>query len=279
MGACYPPPFFDESDSMSISHQVERAARLPTVLRVEFESRGALVAAYLTNLSKGGLLLRTESPVSVGDELNLVVSVLGFHPPIEARGAVRWVSREDPNALPSAGLEFVQMQPEHRARLDRLLMKLNEMSGGAVKGPLPERGMRLLLLEAHPLLRDVFKFEVNRLAAARGWNIEIVSVEHDDDYRSAVTSGVFGAAIIDLDEFNHSARELVGILRSTPGHRRAAVVMLSRQMHPEMEEFKNDTMFLRKPVSIQALVGILGLVGTQNLEGEQRGSTSSPHRR
>jgi len=65
--------------------------RVPVSLRVNYPSKGDLQKDLATDLSPGGLFIRTSKPLPIGTEVDLEVTVATEDPPITVRGRVVWM--------------------------------------------------------------------------------------------------------------------------------------------------------------------------------------------
>ncbi len=82
-----------------------REPRVPVSLRVVYMNRGELVRDLVTDLSPGGLFVRTASALDIGTEVDLEVFVTDEDLPMHVRGKVVWIKR--PPALPQGmGIQF-----------------------------------------------------------------------------------------------------------------------------------------------------------------------------
>ena len=78
--------------------------RIPVSLRVSYPSKGDLQRDLVTDLSPGGLFIRTSRPLSIGTEVDLEVTVAAQDPPINVRGKVVWLrERGDRDGM---GIQF-----------------------------------------------------------------------------------------------------------------------------------------------------------------------------
>ena len=69
--------------------------RIPVSLKVAYRSRDALQKDLVTDLSPGGLFVRTSKPLAIGTDVELEVSIDDQDPPIHIRGKVIWLRGED----------------------------------------------------------------------------------------------------------------------------------------------------------------------------------------
>lgn len=65
--------------------------RIPVNLKVSYLSRGDLNRDLVTDLSPGGLFVRTSRPLDIGTEVDLEVQVGTEEPAIHVRGRVVWL--------------------------------------------------------------------------------------------------------------------------------------------------------------------------------------------
>jgi uncharacterized protein (TIGR02266 family) len=68
--------------------------RMPVSLKVAYRTRDALQKDLVTDLSPGGLFVRTSKPLPIGTEVELEVSIAEEEPPIRVRGRVVWLRGE-----------------------------------------------------------------------------------------------------------------------------------------------------------------------------------------
>ena len=98
--------------------------RLPVTLTASYVSRGALERDLVTDLSPGGLFLRSPQPLDVGTKVSVEVLVTG-EPSMLVAGLVVW------KAVDGMGVQFTGI-------LGRLLLELLEKrkeSGEEASGP------------------------------------------------------------------------------------------------------------------------------------------------
>lgn len=79
---------------------------------------------YATNLSDGGMFIRTREPKPVGTELNFKVEIADGQRVLQGIAIVRWTRGDNnPHGPPGMGLEFLKLDPASRALVDRMLGK------------------------------------------------------------------------------------------------------------------------------------------------------------
>jgi len=86
----------------------------------EFESFDAFIQEYVTNISKTGVFVRTQTPLPIGTKVNLHFTVImdGIEP-IEGVGEVVRVET-NPSGM---GVVFVELSSYSRDLLDKLLTR------------------------------------------------------------------------------------------------------------------------------------------------------------
>ena len=77
--------------------------RVPVSLKVAYRSRGDLVRDLVTDLSPGGLFIRTSKPLDIGAEVDLEVSIADEDPPMHVRGKVVWLRKKHGEGM---GIQF-----------------------------------------------------------------------------------------------------------------------------------------------------------------------------
>jgi len=66
-------------------------ARVPVSLKVTYLNRGELQRDLVTDLSPGGLFVRTSKPLAIGTDVDLEVYVTDEDLPLHVRGRVVWL--------------------------------------------------------------------------------------------------------------------------------------------------------------------------------------------
>jgi type IV pilus assembly protein PilZ len=118
---------------------VPREPRYQVDIVVNYETREFFLGSRVTNISRGGMFIRTDHPLPIQTELEL-----HFHLPdepgtVDARGRVIWtydVPRNGCGVVSGMGIKFVGLAPEERSRLEASLRRLG---GGASEGVQPQR--------------------------------------------------------------------------------------------------------------------------------------------
>ena len=78
--------------------------RVPVALKVAYRSKGDLQKDLVTDLSPGGLFVRTSKPLAIGTEVDLEVTLEDADMPMHVRGKVVWLrQRHGPEGM---GIQF-----------------------------------------------------------------------------------------------------------------------------------------------------------------------------
>jgi len=104
--------------------------RGPIELKVEYKRLNAFFADFTKNISKDGTFIKTSKPLDLGTEFVFKLFVPSLPAPIELRGQVRWILREedlngprDPREA-GMGIRFLYEDDAERRRLQQLVEKL-----------------------------------------------------------------------------------------------------------------------------------------------------------
>lgn len=111
-----PPPPPPPDDDAPAAPPARRSERL--TINKEFASFDEFLEAYVTNVSSGGVFIRTKRPLPVGTSVDLHFTVIADG--LELIEGVGEVVRVEDNPA-GMGVAFRELSPESRALLDRLL--------------------------------------------------------------------------------------------------------------------------------------------------------------
>jgi uncharacterized protein (TIGR02266 family) len=98
----------------------DKRAEERLTINKEFESFDAFIQEYVTNISKTGVFVRTQTPLPVGTRVNLHFSVIMDD--IETIEGVGEVVRVESNPA-GMGVVFVELSHYSRNLLDKLLTR------------------------------------------------------------------------------------------------------------------------------------------------------------
>ncbi|MCE9671120.1 TIGR02266 family protein [Myxococcus stipitatus] len=98
-----------------------KSTRVSTQLRCWCEADNVTLYARITNLSEGGLFLRTSTPLAPGARAIVRLSPVDV-PEVQATATVVWLREEEDRAYPPGmGLRFENIDAETLGRLRRII--------------------------------------------------------------------------------------------------------------------------------------------------------------
>lgn len=108
------------------SQPVRKSERLQHELLVAYRTVDGFITDWAVNISRGGMFINTRNPLSVGSIVRLIVSLPDAAFPFDLTGRVIRVHPHDPNSdiAPGMGIEFVDVDEDKRARLERFVERL-----------------------------------------------------------------------------------------------------------------------------------------------------------
>ena len=98
---------------------------------VDFSTIDLVTSSYVLNLSEGGVFIKSDRPLPLDAEVDLVLT-LPTGVPVKALGRVVWnhdLAKEAPHGTRGSGIRFVDMPAGDRALLQDFLQSLVEAEG------------------------------------------------------------------------------------------------------------------------------------------------------
>jgi len=114
----------DRSDSPAKGPENRSNARKDVGLLVKLSYAGVdeFAQRYATNLSDGGMFIRTRDPKAVGSEFRFKVEIANGQRVLQGNAVVRWVrGANDPNGPAGMGVQFLDLDPASKALVDKML--------------------------------------------------------------------------------------------------------------------------------------------------------------
>ncbi|ATB50638.1 TIGR02266 family protein [Corallococcus macrosporus] len=109
------------------------------LVKLKHETVGSFAEEFATNLSPGGMFIRSRTPQAVGTPVKFEVQIAGGVRVLRGSALVRWVREVgDPSGPPGMGLQFEELDTASRALVEMMTMRkaVAEANGPAVQ-PLP----------------------------------------------------------------------------------------------------------------------------------------------
>ena len=121
--------------SLSVTRvQAREHLRYEVSIPVDCSTRHFFVSNHVCNISKGGLFIRSDSPLPLDAEVSLVLRLPGTDQCIRATGRVIWnfdMQKGTTRIVPGSGIRFVGMPPSDRAILESYLARLTPAASEA----------------------------------------------------------------------------------------------------------------------------------------------------
>jgi uncharacterized protein (TIGR02266 family) len=109
------------SESKNATNQ-RRALRVATNLEVNLNTMYALKKAYIKNVSGGGLYIETASSATMGQKLEIELTLPGEESSFKVSTEVAWVNPRAVGDLgPGIGVRFLNLDDKKRTKIQRLV--------------------------------------------------------------------------------------------------------------------------------------------------------------
>src|SRR5215468_5158887 len=114
-----------EKEKSKVNRQADR---LQHELLVAYRTVDGFITDWAVNISKGGIFINTRNPLAVGTTIRLIISLPDTAFPFELTGRVARVAEfnNPSNQVPGMGIEFVDVDDEKRARIERFVERLRK---------------------------------------------------------------------------------------------------------------------------------------------------------
>lgn len=242
-----------------------RSERTELLLKVEYSKQENLLADYLTDLSNGGLFVRTEVPFEMGQRISFTLSFPGLLEPIDLCGIVRWRRPKSPSpeTPPGVGVEFEFVDDLQRETVARVVERLQRESCAS---PVESRQgpFRVLVVEDNQFVHDLFRHAIKKFHRGLGDPrlLEVVSAFNGHEALQKFESLHVDLAIVDHFLPVMSGAELIKRVRSDERLRDIPVLVVSTGGDTVREEALNAgaDLYLDKPVLLKQLLATLNLL-------------------
>jgi len=128
-----------KNGSLESSSERRRLDRVPRKFKIAYPTPDALKEAYLSNVSTGGVFIKTDNPLNDGARFNLKLALPECEKELEIFCEVVWSHREEWKAQerafpPGMGIKFLNLSQEGRQSIDHILRNAPEDSGNQESG-------------------------------------------------------------------------------------------------------------------------------------------------
>lgn len=147
----------------SSGYERRKQDRHEVLLKVGYEDSTSLLADYLSDLSKGGLFIRTQTDFAIGQQIELAVSLPGFFDALHIEAIVRWkreASASRPEEPVGVGVEFVFANEAKRAEVAEWVARLQREMRLPAATSLPP--FRVLLVDDSKFVHELFRHGVKK---------------------------------------------------------------------------------------------------------------------
>ena len=103
-----------------------RSGRHRLKVKVEYESVEDFLLDYTSNLSMGGMFIKTDRPLQVGARFRLRFQITGRATPVETYAEVKWVVNEE-HLNSGMGVAFDTLSPADERAVKRWLVEWDEL--------------------------------------------------------------------------------------------------------------------------------------------------------
>jgi uncharacterized protein (TIGR02266 family) len=103
--------------------------RIPKTLSLTYKDDQAFISAYISNISTGGLFIKTEKPLRQGDQFLLRLQLPSLQSPLKISCEVAWVkgpteaTAKEPAGM---GIKFIEMSKADRDAFKQYLGKITK---------------------------------------------------------------------------------------------------------------------------------------------------------
>jgi len=233
-------------------------SRVTALLRIEYSDREDFLFDYLTDLSEGGLFVRTRVPLEVGEEVDFSISFPGLLDPIPLRGIVRRCMKDEEGQT-GLGIEFIFQDEQTRIRIKRLVDQIESKQSKDQKESIP---FRILVVDDNKLVLELFSHALQRLGQDRGpggKTPHIVTASNGREAWEIVNNQEIDMVILDNYMPIMDGITFLRLVRSVEKFSNLTVVMISvDEEHLKLSSLKSGAdLYIAKPVQAKTLLSTL----------------------
>jgi type IV pilus assembly protein PilZ len=111
------------------TREARRGRRERLVVRVDYSTVDAFFSEFTTNINEGGLFIETDRPSAVGTTVQLMFQLPGADEPLKVGGRVIWTTPGATSEAPGMGIEFEELDPIARDRVNAVVRRLRRDAG------------------------------------------------------------------------------------------------------------------------------------------------------
>jgi uncharacterized protein (TIGR02266 family) len=114
---------FDQSDAENDADR-RRADRANVTVRIDYATVDEMFSEFTRDINEGGLFIETEKPHQAGTEVAMHFHLPGSQEVLRTIGRVVRVSSGDVGMPPGMGIEFDELTPDDRTKIDQIIRAL-----------------------------------------------------------------------------------------------------------------------------------------------------------
>jgi uncharacterized protein (TIGR02266 family) len=229
--------------------------RAPMMLKVVSRETLSFLTVFTENVSEGGVFIATNEQYTIGEEVDFEISFPGLLDPIPMKGLVKWSRKAmPPNEPAGIGVEFLSNCSPGANSLNKLLTNLESAEGKT--GEIPEVVFRVLLVEDNSVVRDMFRYGVERISLRQRSIKARVEVEEASDGKEAWTllkERPFHLVILDLYMPVMDGTQLIELVRNDEKLKDLIILVVSSGgiEGKEMAKQYGADAYLDKPIKLK----------------------------
>ena len=120
---CLDEPNVDEDDA-----ERRRANRASVTVRIDYATVDEIFSEFTRDINEGGVFIETEKPHQAGTEVSMQFHLPGSGEVLQTVGRVVRVSNGHPSAPAGMGIEFDELTPSDRGKIDTIVRALRSKS-------------------------------------------------------------------------------------------------------------------------------------------------------
>jgi molecular chaperone DnaK len=124
-------------------HDKRAGERSPVglLLKLSYGTVDEFAERFASNVSRGGIFIRTREPRPVGTLVTFELRLAGGEAVVKGQGVVRWIQPENPAAhppvAPGMGVQFLELDERSRELVDRIAAQKEQRAGPGVVAERP----------------------------------------------------------------------------------------------------------------------------------------------
>ena len=107
-----------------------RADRARVTVRIDYATVDEMFSEFTRDINEGGLFIETDKPHQPGTEVSMQFHLPGSAEILHTVGRVVRASNGDPDAPRGMGIEFDELTPDDRVKIDRIVRALRSNGAG-----------------------------------------------------------------------------------------------------------------------------------------------------